>query len=255
MRTLVLTLLLSLCPSMCAQSDETPNREPDVQIADASKGQGNSQLAELVMTTTLALPSTTTLPGEAAPARLVPRSSSPPPTNLFIEPARKPGFKLASSTAHSSNFLAIQHAARIAFQKKTRDRIGGPFFKDYTKAVTRVNGFFDGDGWFTNFVGHPVEGATAYHIARINGATRVGGFWWSAAYSTQFELGPLSEASIGDVGVSPVDLIVTPVLGTLLGVAEEWLKERVDRAENRSLRILGRIALVGRAFAFLASGK
>lgn len=53
---------------------------------------------------------------------------------------------------------------------------------------------------------------------------------WSAVWSTQFELGPISEATIGNVGLreknghstmSYVDLVMTPVAGTGLVVAED----------------------------------
>ncbi|MBA2620759.1 MAG: hypothetical protein H0U87_06125 [Acidobacteria bacterium] len=46
---------------------------------------------------------------------------------------------------------------------------------------------------------------------------------WSAIWSAQFELGPVSEANIGNVSLQPrgryssmayVDLVVTPVVGT-----------------------------------------
>ncbi len=42
---------------------------------------------------------------------------------------------------------------------------------------------------------------------------------WSAAYSTMFEIGPMSEASLGNVGkgnarAGAVDLVITPTLGT-----------------------------------------
>ena len=58
---------------------------------------------------------------------------------------------------------------------------------------------------------------------------------WSAAWSTQFELGPLSEASIGNVGMRErnghstmawEDLLVTPILGTGALILEDVLDNR-----------------------------
>ena len=51
---------------------------------------------------------------------------------------------------------------------------------------------------------------------------------WAAAYSLQFEFGPLSEASVGNVGMHPettgwVDRVVTPVGAFGLIVAEDAL--------------------------------
>ena len=78
---------------------------------------------------------------------------------------------------------------------------------------------------------------------------------FSTIYSTQFELGPISEASLGNVGLRPsrtskhpsafVDLVVTPTLGTVWMMGEDVLDKHVvkwveDRTENRVIRILTR---------------
>ena len=71
---------------------------------------------------------------------------------------------------------------------------------------------------------------------------------WSTAWSAQFELGPVSEANIGNVGLNPkpsghsgmayVDLVVTPVVGTSLLVAEDAIDRYIlrDRIEKHSYR-------------------
>jgi hypothetical protein len=64
-----------------------------------------------------------------------------------------------------------------------------------------------------------------YWISRIKAMA------WAAAYSTQFELGPISEASIGNVGKVPptmavVDLVITPIVGCGLIVLEDWVDKR-----------------------------
>jgi hypothetical protein len=53
------------------------------------------------------------------------------------------------------------------------------------------------------------------------------------AYSTQFELGLLGESAIGNIETSPVDLVVTPLAGVALGVAEEWRLARLPRRGER----------------------
>ncbi len=56
---------------------------------------------------------------------------------------------------------------------------------------------------------------------------------FSAVVSAQFELGPVSEASIGNVGMRNatkmawVDLVITPVLGTAWMVGEDVIDERL----------------------------
>ena len=74
---------------------------------------------------------------------------------------------------------------------------------------------------------------------------------WSAAYSTQFELGPYSEASIGNVGKAPgtmgyVDLVVTPTGGFGIMLVEDAfdqfvvarLEQRVNPPTMRVLRMV-----------------
>jgi Domain of unknown function (DUF3943) len=137
-------------------------------------------------------------------------------------------------TTDSLRFLLVQHGARIAFRAHVRDGLKGPFFKDYWNTLsTTPPGFWDGDPWFTNVVGHSVQGSTVYRIARVNGASRSQAFWWGVLYSTQFELGLLGEAAIGNIAISPVDLVLTPSAGAVLGVAEEWLVTRLPKRGER----------------------
>jgi hypothetical protein len=89
---------------------------------------------------------------------------------------------------------------------------------------------------------------------------------WVAAYSLQFEVGPLSEASIGNVGMKPgttgwVDHVVTPAGALGWIVAEDaldrfvvrWLERRV---RNEALRASLRLALnPGRALSNSSSGR
>jgi Domain of unknown function (DUF3943) len=136
--------------------------------------------------------------------------------------AAAPRFQWKAATADSLRFLMLQTAARVALQSKTRRGLGGPFAGGYLETIRgRPAGFMDGDTFLTNFVGHPIQGSSTYHLARVNGGSREQAFWWGVFYSTQFEFGPVGEASVGNVPISPVDLIVTPTAGFLLGVVEE----------------------------------
>ena len=89
---------------------------------------------------------------------------------------------------------------------------------------------------------------------------------WSAVYSLQFEIGPLSEASIGNVGMRPdttgwVDHVVTPMGAFGLIVGEDLLDRFVvkwieARTGNRIWRMLLRVALnPGRSLSNSASGR
>jgi hypothetical protein len=167
----------------------------------------------------------------------------------------------------SLRLLLIEHGLRIAFQEKTRRELSGPFWGDYVRSVRVPRQWDDGDGWFVNYVGHPIHGAAAGFIWIHNDpksrreefglsprywSTRWRPVAFAAMYSLQFEIGPLSEASIGNVGMRPettgwVDYIVTPVGAMGFLVAEDaldryfvkWVEERVyNQFVRASLRLL-----------------
>lgn len=167
-------------------------------------------------------------------------------------------------------FLGIQHAYRLATEPGTLTGVKGPFFRDYFASVRNLRGWRDGDEFFVNYVGHPLQGAVTGFIfinndpaGRRQEVGRNKKYWmsrlwataWSAAHSLQFEIGPISEASIGNVGLLPtdksshpmayVDLVVTPVLGTGWVIGEDVLDRFVirrveDKTNNRLIRILFR---------------
>lgn len=160
-------------------------------------------------------------------------------------PDKARGFDWKPALVQSGLFLAIQHGFRFT-EPKTRRELDGPFFKDWKASVKNLRGWDDGGKTFTNYVGHPMQGAITGRIYVNNSATakvqvigRSKEYWltrlkamaWSAAWSTQFELGPISEASLGNVGqklsadgrtkMTYGDLVITPVGGTGLLIAED----------------------------------
>lgn len=104
-------------------------------------------------------------------------------------------------------------------QDKTRTELGGPFFKDWGYILQHINidEWSDGGKWFTNNVGHPLDGSIAAFIYRRNDDNtrnlrldlhnreyRKGilkAFLIAALVSTESEIGPLSEATVGHVGL------------------------------------------------------
>ena len=140
-------------------------------------------------------------------------------------------------------------------QPKTRAEMGGPFFKDWRDSIRGVRGWGDGDSVFTNYVAHPMEGAVSGYIQIHNDPrgrkleisntpqywnSRLRAMGFAALYSTNFEIGVLSEATIGNVGKKPgtsgwVDFVVTPTGGFGMIVAEDWLDRYVvRRLESRT---------------------
>ncbi|HEV7902332.1 MAG TPA: hypothetical protein VGO96_00720 [Pyrinomonadaceae bacterium] len=175
-------------------------------------------------------------------------------------------FRWGAAFEQSLLFLSVQHGYALT-QPKTRRELGGNFFKDYARSVRSLHGWGDGGRFFTNYVAHPMQGSLLGFVQIQNDPAgsrlkfgRSGAYWrsrmkalgWSAAWSTQFEIGPISQASIGNVGLhgkqTYVDLVMTPTAGLGLLVVEDALDryviERIERrTNNRYVRILSRMAL------------
>lgn len=169
-------------------------------------------------------------------------------------------FQWGEALRQSALFNSLQHALRFATEDGTRKEIKGPFFRDWFQSVRNLRGWRDGDPFLVNYIGHPIMGAASGYIQIQNDPrgrylefeptkkaywkSRMKAMAWSAAYSTQFELGPISEASLGNVGRTPrpdgkspmsyVDLVITPTVGTLWLIGEDALdKHLIQRFENR----------------------
>ena len=166
---------------------------------------------------------------------------------------RAEGFQWKTALAQSGLFLGVQHAGRMV-QSKTRRELAGPFWSDYFESAASIHTWNDGDSIATNYFGHPVMGAVTGYIQIFNDPrgrrlefdlsskqywkSRLKAMAWAAAYSTQFEIGPISEAAIGNVGKHPpamavTDLVVTPFGGFTVMLLEDYLDKRfVSRLER-----------------------
>ena len=195
-------------------------------------------------------------------------------------------FQWKAAFSQAFTFLWIEHAFRFATEPGTRDEMRGPFFKDWFNSIRRTRGWRDGDPFIVNYVGHPMQGSVTNYIyihndpksvkleAGFNKAyfkSRLKAMLFSTVYSTQFELGPISEASLGNVGMFPsktsrhpsafVDLVVTPTLGTVWMMGEDTLdrlvvKRMENHVDNRLVRLLVRGFLnPSHSFANILRGK
>ncbi|MBL8207940.1 MAG: hypothetical protein JNM09_27145 [Blastocatellia bacterium] len=205
------------------------------------------------------------------------------------QPAQVPDserFQWKSALSQAMTFLWIEHAFRFATEAGTRAELKGPFFKDWFTSIRRTRGWRDGDPMLVNYIGHPMQGSVTNYIFVHNDPqsrtleagfskayfkSRMKAMLFSTVYSTQFELGPLSEASLGNVGLMPsrtskhpsafVDLVVTPTLGTVWTVGEDaldrWVVKRMEEhVENRVVRLLVRGFLnPSRSFANVLRGR
>jgi hypothetical protein len=161
-------------------------------------------------------------------------------------------FQWSPAIKQSLLFLGAQHGYAMT-QPKTRRDLHGPFFKDYLRSVRSLHGWGDGGRFFTNYVAHPMQGSLLGFIqvqndpkgvsqrfgkSRAYWRSRLKSLAWSAAWSTQFEIGPVSQASIGNVGLhgkqTYVDLVITPTAGLGLLVTEDALDQYLVRKIERN---------------------
>ena len=185
--------------------------------------------------------------------------SVPPPRftydTLQADTPRRAGFDWMGATKQSALLLGVQHSLRM-FQEKTREHLDGKFWHDYLNSVSGLSGWNDGNPIITNYVGHPMMGATVGYVqiqndpagARLEWSPHEAAYWksrfkalgWATFYSTQYELGPLGEAGIGNVGYDRgtmgfVDLVVTPLGGFGMILLEDWIDKRyISRFEQRT---------------------
>jgi len=162
-------------------------------------------------------------------------------------------------------FTGVQHAFRIGTEPGTRSGLNGPFWRGYVHSIDNLHGWGDGDQFYVNYIGHPIQGAVSGLIyiqndpqARLLRFGRDPRYWRSRlkamgaawAYSTWFEIGPVSEASIGNVQSRRpqqgyVDHVITPVIGTGWLIAEDFLDEKLilpfeRRFQNKWARLMMR---------------
>jgi len=163
------------------------------------------------------------------------------------------GFDWSTAIKQSLLFLSVQHSYALTQPKTDRD-LKGPFFKDYVRSVKSLHGWEDGGRFFTNYVAHPMQGSLfgfiqiqndprgmnlSFENSNAYWRSRLKALVWSAVWSTQFEIGPVSQASIGNVGLhgkqTYVDLVMTPVGGFAWMVLEDFVdKNIIHMIERRS---------------------
>jgi hypothetical protein len=198
-------------------------------------------------------PFITFLDSSATSSLLIPYREHNPVNQAGKKLAGDHSFHWSKAIEQSLIFLSVQHGYALT-QPKTRQDLKGPFFKDYVRSVKSLHGWEDGGRIFTNYVAHPMQGSLFGFIQIQNDPKGINqpfdnshAYWrsrlkalaWSAAWSTQFEIGPVSQASIGNVGLhgkqTYVDLVVTPVGGFAWIILEDFVdKNIIYMIERRS---------------------
>jgi hypothetical protein len=177
------------------------------------------------------------------------------PQTLSSSKKKKPHIHYAKLIGEEMLWTSFMHAERLTLEEKTRDQLNGPFFKDYDYILHHVDlsTWSDGGRWATNNIDHPAEGAIFAFIYKHNDdnakTLEFGdpGYWKiipkafavSAIFSTQFEIGPESEATIGHVGLTKdwrgsngtgwTDFIMTPFGGVPMMMGEDAADKYVTK--------------------------
>ena len=142
------------------------------------------------------------------------------------------------------------------------------YWRDYMQSLSEWtrSGWNDGDPNWYGYVGHPIQGALTGFIQIQNDPaseklefSKTKAYWWSrfkaalwnAAYSTQWNLGPLSEVTFEKygtkdrgpwnyngtypcthhclTGVGQIDIVMTPLGGTGWLIGEDFLDNKIVR--------------------------
>jgi len=150
-------------------------------------------------------------------------------------------------------FMSFENAFRCATEEGTREGFSNPFFRGYLNSVGSLHGWNDGDPFLVNYVGHPMQGAVSGYLWTQNDRGyrdiqfgQNGKYWkgklrgaaYSYVYSVLFEIGPMSEASIGNIQhyypqQGFVDQVVTPAIGLGWSITEDALDQYFIRYIER----------------------
>jgi hypothetical protein len=199
-------------------------------------------------------------------------NEAPPITVTSKEPAKE-GFHWGQALKESFTFLTIEQAYVVHDDFKwVVVENGIPFnhyWRDYKQSLSTWvhSGWSDGDPNLYGYVGHPIQGALTSYIQIQNDPksrnlefentkaywlSRLKATLWNAVYSTQWNLGPLSEVTVEKygtktrspwnqdgtwpctrkpcyTGVGQVDIVMTPIGGLGWMVGEDWLDKNVVR--------------------------
>jgi len=255
-----------------------PSKSLHLLFLDAPLAQPKSATADSAKSLDLTVPLPFERPADnVSVLTSVPSSAA---TNPRDRPASDTKFHFWPSLAESLLYTGIMHTFNLATEPGTRDALNGPWFKDYIHSVGELRGWSDNDKFMAPYVGHPIEGSIFGFIARQNDPkfkqVQFGDgrdYWvsllrsmaFSAVWHTQWKIGPISEASIGNVMLhaSPgfITLVDTPTLGFCTMLAEDAADRYLivgleNRSTNRALIIMARSFLnPGRTFANIMAFK
>lgn len=109
------------------------------------------------------------------------------------------------------------------------DLRNGSLLEKYKDNVRR-GPVVDKDDWVINYIGHPISGAIYYQIARNSNLSILKSFGYSVVMSTFFwEYGVEAFAEVPSIQ----DLLITPILGSILGEGFYRLEKKIDENDGK----------------------
>jgi hypothetical protein len=176
---------------------------------------------------------------QAPPKEMTPQGGVPTPRPTYANQPKQPfaPTRLSKVVLYGLQLTFYEHVMRVATQSFTREQLKGEFWPEYFDSVRVPEHWHDKDGWEVNYLGHAIHGGAFTRIwleQREGKATsktqyfkQLGrAFVYTSIFSLQYEIGPMSEASIGNVGLNRedvgwVDLVWTPIGGVLWTMGED----------------------------------
>lgn len=167
------------------------------------------------------------------------QGSVPAPRAVYANQAAQPfqPARIGKTVQYGLQLTFYEHVLRVASQEFTRQQLKGKFWPEYFDSVHVPQRWGDKDHWQVNYIGHAMSGGAFARIwmdQREPKATTKSQYFkslghaliYATIFSTQYEMGPMSEASIGNVGLNPKDLgwsdyVWTPLGGVLWTMAED----------------------------------
>src|ERR1019366_6002698 len=89
-------------------------------------------------------------------------------TAVSPTPKREAGIDWLHLAEGSLAFLTVEHAFRYTTESGTRDAFPTALWPGYLNSVGNLHGWADGDPFFVNYVGHPMQGAVSGFIWQHN---------------------------------------------------------------------------------------
>jgi hypothetical protein len=209
-----------------------------------------------------------------------PRFDSTTAFSGTVSEQEKEGFHWGRALKESATLLVIEqsYVVHTDFRWVVSEN-GIPFnhyWRDYMQSLHswKDSGWSDGDPNMFGYVGHPVQGAFTSYIWIQNDPkaermefSNTKAYWrsrleatiWNAVYSTQWNLGPISEVTVEKygtqtrqpwnrngtwpctskncfTGVGQIDIVMTPIGGFGWLIGEEWMDKNIMRRVEASTR-------------------